>query len=220
MQLAELKDKLRSFGIFPIQVIDTIDPDEAQGLSFDGELDEYLEAVKSLGKTHVFIASQELEEDAFTYSLEGEQAYDEAEEECGYEVEEFDLCLANAGLRKFKEKIGQTGIYKLFTSATEDSLNYYPQEDWWTEYMVLYVETVEHVKNHKRQTQETLKAAQKEKTKELIKALHGLKNDAAFKLLKTQRAMSNYAKEAIPDLDTLEPSVLRQEIQFLYDKLR
>jgi hypothetical protein len=217
MNLSELKEKIRAVKFHPIPVED--DMNEVRGLKFIGSLEEYFEAINALGKNTIFVTIQEVDEDDFQYDLK-ERSYDEEDGEFQHEVEEINLCLINPAFEKFKEKIGQICIFKLFSSMSEDSLTFYIETDWWAEYLSLYAAAIETIINDKGAAQEKIKAAQKEKNKELVKALRELRHDKDFSNLKTQRAMSAYAKEKIPELENLEPSLLRQEIQALYDKLR
>jgi hypothetical protein len=218
MTIAELKEKIQAAKLFPITVEADVDEDEAEGITFNGSLEEYLAAVGSLGKTSIFIATQEIDEDDFQYNLR-ERSYDE-DDESEFEVEEINVCLINPALERFKEKIGTTGIFRLFSSLSSENLNFYIEEEWWTEFATLYNEAAENILNNKIEIQKKMQAAQKEKNKELIKAVRELRHDKEFVNLRTQRAMSTYAKEKIPELDNLEPGILRQEIQILYDKIR
>lgn len=217
MNLSELKEKLKSVNLHPIPVEDGASPDDAKGLTFSGSLDEFLDAVRALGVSAVFIATDELEEDSFIYEI-GERSYNE-NDELDIESEEIDLCAVNPRLNMFKDRINQVGLFRLFSSASESGLNFYIHEDWWMKFIKLFVETVENVEHKKVEIKERTRIAQEEKGKELIKKVRELSKDASFRRLKTQRAMTNFASENIPDLETLEPRLLRAEIQKLYDKL-
>lgn len=217
MDLSELKAILHAASFYPVHVED--DVDEVRGLKFKGSLDEYLDAVRVLDKKVIFIASQEFNEDDFQSEFKG-RTYDDEEEKFQYEVEEIDLCEINPAFKKFKERIGQVCIFKLSSSISEESLTFYIQADWWDEFSIIYNETVYTVVEDKTAIQERIKVAQKEKSKELIKTIHELRHDKDFAGLRTQRAMLAYAKEKVPEVENISPSILRKEIQALYDKLR
>jgi hypothetical protein len=193
--------------------------DEVRGLKFKGSLEEYLDAVRVLDKKVIFIATQEFNEDDFQSEFKG-RTYDDEEEKLQYEVEAIDLCEINPAFEKFKERIGQVCIFKLSSSISEESLTFYIQADWWDEFSIIHNETVYTVVEDKTAIQERIKVAQKEKSKELIKTIHELRHDKDFVGLRTQRAMLAYAKEKIPEVENISPSILRKEIQALYDKLR
>jgi hypothetical protein len=217
MNLSELKAKLHAASFHPVHVED--DMNEVRGLKFSGSLEEYLEALTALGKTVIFIAAQKVDDDDFQYDL-SERTYDDEEEEFQYEVEKINLCAVNTTLEKFKERIGQVCVFKLLSSISEDSLTFYIEADWWDEFSTIYADAVQTVVKDKMTIQERIEAAQKEKIKELIKTVRELRRDEDFIDLRTQRAMLAYAKEKIPELENIDASLLRKEIQALYDKLR
>ncbi len=71
MNLSELKEKIRASKFHPIPVEADVDEDESEGLTFNGSLEKYLGAVEALGKTAIFIATQEIDEDgAFARAAE------------------------------------------------------------------------------------------------------------------------------------------------------
>lgn len=217
MNLSELKAKLRAANFHPVHVED--DMNEVRGLKFSGSVEEYLEAVKVLGKALVFITAQEVDNDDFQYDLSG-HGYDDEGEEFQHEVEKINLCVVNPALEKFKERIGQVCVFKLSSSISEESLTLYIVADWWDELSTIYAEAVRTVVEDKVAIQERIEVAKKEKGKELIKAVRELRRDEDFIGLRTQRAMLAYAKEKIPELENIEESLLKKEIQALYDKLR
>jgi hypothetical protein len=217
MDLVELKEKIRASKLHPIQVEDSIDPDDAEGLSFVGSLEEYLESVSVLDEKAIFIATEELTEENFVYELKSRSFEDD---EDGVQFEEFELCEINPALKRFKAKIGEIGAFRLFSSLSKDNLNFYIIENWWEEYVAESVEIVEQIKADKQEAYERIKEGKKEKNDALVKAIRSLIKNEDFCKLSTQRAMINYANENIPDLDELEPKVFKLEIQKLYDKLK
>jgi hypothetical protein len=218
MNLAELKEKIRAEKIHPIHVEDSPHEDDSDGLSFCGNLDEYLQAIHALGKTVVFIATQEFNEDSFIHEVKNKSYNDDNEMEVS--IEEIDLCLINPSLQRLKKEIGNIGVFKLSSSMSEDSLNFYIIKDWWVEYVEACYDAVQDIKNRKEEALKERKISKKEKENEIIKSLRNLLKDDNFCCIKTQRAMTSYASENIAGLDMLEPQVLRHEIQRLYDKLR
>ncbi len=218
MDLSELKEKIRAANFHPIHIEGTANPDKAEGFAFNGTLEEYLEALRALNKKAIFLATDILEEEDFFHEMR-ERSYDE-DNEPRLEIEEIDLCLIKPSISNFKKNIDAVGGFKLFSSLTNDSLDFFIQEDWWLEFMIQYVEAVEEIKNEKEKTHEKLKEAEKEREKILVKSLRELIKNSEFSSLKTQRAMTNYALENIPNLDNLDQRTIKDEIQKLFDKLR
>lgn len=216
MTLQELKNKLREDGFHVIHVEDDVDEESANGLSFCGEFEEYLDSLKVLEKKIIFLATQELEEDSFEYA-DRRRSYDNDDE---LESEPIDLCLVNHDLERLKSHIGEIGRYKLFSSMSEDSLNFYINEDWWLEYIEIWIDAVTEYKEKRIEMLQRMQEAQREKEKEVLKSVRQLAKDHAFCSLKTQRAMTTYATENVQDVESLDPSVLRKEIQTLYDKIK
>jgi hypothetical protein len=218
MTLQELKEKLRNAGFHVIHVEDDVDEDNANGLSFCGEFEEYLDSLKALDKKVVFLATHELEEEGFQYA-DKRRSYSN-DDESDAEAEVIDLCLVNSDLAGLKSHIEEIGVYKLFTAMSEDSLNFYFYEDWWLEYIEIWVDVVNDFKAKRIEMLQRMEESKKEKEKEILKSVRQLAKDNSFCGLKTQRAMITYATENIQDVESLDPSILRKEIQILYDKVR
>lgn len=133
--------------------------------------------------------------------------------------ETIDLHTLNNNLEKFRKEIGKISVYKIFTCNSVSSLNFYIYEDWWLEFVDITFEAIQEANIQKTQKVKKIEEEKKEKEKDLIKEIKKLQMDVVFRTLKTQRAMTTYAKENIEGINDLDPAILRKEIQNLYDKI-
>lgn len=208
MDIKELKQKLKSTELHPIHVEGSPLDRDMKGNDFIGSLDEYFEAVHALGIKAVFIYTETLDDERFEYMLDNE------------DEEVIDLAKFSPPLKSYKKHIGHVGMFKLSTPATEFKINFYISEDWWLEFINLWTEVTDRLEDDQEAAHEQLREEQKEKEKQLLKKLGNLIRDENFVRLPTQRAMLEYAKERIPELDTLNAITLKSEIQNLNAKIK
>ena len=145
---------------------------------------------------------------------------DNDDEESEIESEVIDLCKLNATLDKYKEYIGQVGMFKLSISAHDDHVSFYINEDWWIEFIELWSETTNRIEGDQEAAHAQIRAAQEQKDKQLLKTLNGLIRDADFVCLPTQRSMIEYAKDKIPELEDVDAVTIKVEIQNLHAKIK
>ena len=209
MHLNDLKDKLRSAGLYPIHIEGSADKDDARGLAFVGELEGYIEAVRALNINAVFIISETLEEYHFIY------VPDEEDSEGDDESVEIDLPSIVPALGKLKSYIGQECRFKLSAPISSESLEFFIEEAWWIEFSELWGEAVNHIVEEEETKRGQLQAEQAARNQALVDRVRGLINDDQFVRLPTQRAMQEYARDRITGLESLDELVLKEEIQAL-----
>lgn len=213
MNLQYLKEKLKAANLHPIH-LEGSPLERSRGSAFIGNIEEYIDAAHALGVTAVFILTETLEAESFQYELDNEG------EESDIEPAAIDLCKFNAKVEKYKEFLGQVGMFKLSISAHEDHVNFYINEDWWLEFIELWSETTERIEGDQEAAHAQIRAAQEQKDKQVLKKLSGLIRDADFVRLPTQRSMIEYAKDKIPELESVDAATLKVEIQSLHAKIK
>ncbi len=211
-------------------------------LTFIGSLDEYLEAIEVLGGRAIFVSTISITEEHFNYvpnktvldssaispfqthqsptvwphptnnhAVEGD-----AGEEGVEEIQEFDLCSVVPELKNFKKRIGEDGYFEL--SAC--NLTYSIYEEWAQEMWILHTNAREIIDQQLLAGWESVEAEKSLKWEGVIKKLQALISDKDFVRLPTQRAMSVYAIDKIPELENLDEALLKLEIQDLAAKIQ
>jgi hypothetical protein len=210
--LDELKDHLRAAGLTPICVQNQPPRDEGR-LMLVGGLPAYLETARAVGAKTVIIYSRVFEEDCFLH-LPGHN--DEDREEFGeVDAEPVNLCLANKALNKFKQFIGLTAVFHLSIPMQSDYLDVLLEEDWWLQFLGERSQTTDEWERAREQKVAAREADEEARNESLIVRLHELANDPRFARLPTQKAMLQYALREIPDLESIDQSDLKSEIQEL-----
>jgi hypothetical protein len=213
MNLEALKEIFRKANIVPVQTDGSAFENEAAGETVVGALDDYIEALKALRTPIVFICVDVLENDDFLYfSEEGEDQ----------EVDDstvVDLCRGNSELGKFKKYIGSVGLFKLSVSLQSTSLNYFIREEWYTDYERCWAAATDKLDEDRAVAEESSEVEKQARLENLLTALRGLINDRKFIGLPTQKAMLAYALHKIPDLDDLERSAVKVEIQDMHARI-
>lgn len=225
MTLPELSKLISSKSMLLIRV-ETL-TNHRSDLTFVGTLDEYVEAIKTLGGAAIFVSTICVTEDRFTYSPNRMEnpigmwpfpttTQDEEIETENEEIEEYDLCSVAPELARYKEKIGADGYFEL--SAC--NLTYSIYEQWMQEMEILRIDAQELIDQEIEEEEEARLAVQEEaqaeeiaKLETAVKKLHALVSDRNFSRLPTQLAMRAYAIDKIPELDNLDDSELKREIQ-------
>jgi hypothetical protein len=215
MNLQELKEKLKTANLHPIHLEGSPLDRDMGGDAFIGNLEEYFEAVRVLGAPAVFILTETLEIERFQYEIEIDN-----DEESESDAEEIDLCKFNPMLEKYKEHIGQVGMFRLSIPVPEAHISFYINEDWWLEFIKLWSETTDRIDEDQEAAHAQQRAAQELEEKQILKSLGGLLRDEHFVRLPTQRSMIEYAKEKIPGLETVNAVTLKIEIQNLHAKIK
>jgi len=214
MNLHELKETLKTANLHLIHLEGSPLDHDIRGNIFIGNLEEYIEAVHVLGASAVFIFTKTLEDQDFQYELQIDN------EEFEGDPEEIDLCKSNPMLEKYKDHIGQVGVFKLSIPIPEAHINFYMKEDWWLEFTELLDETTDRIDEDQEAALAQQRAAQEVEERKFLKSLGGLICDADFVRLPTQRSMIEYAKEKIPGLETVDAITLKDEIRNLNAKIK
>ena len=216
MTLDEIKERLRAAGVIPIGVSNE-PPRDSDRLMVTGGLSEFVEAAQAVGAKVVVVYSQTFVEDYFLYDPDdGHDESDRDEEEGGDLV---DLCVANKDLRRFKEFIGRTALIRLSIHIQSDHLDLAIEEPWWREFLEARSRITDELDDAMEQRVASEKAQEEAEVDGLIARLHKFADDARFAKLPTQKAMLQYALRHIPELDSIDPSNLKSEIQEIKAKI-
>jgi hypothetical protein len=206
MTLTDLLSKLRKEDIFPIQVEAL--PEHSNDLAFVGSLSEYIEAAKALQSTVIFVST-------ITLSNEHFLSYDpDTDDETDHD-ERVDLCRIVPGLKDYMSRIGQDGHIDLSVSLSNGSLTLTIVEDWMVAFVEIRSQAQELLRQASLEKHALEEAAEEASRQHLLRNLRGLIKDEDFVRLPTQRAMLAYALYDFPELESLEKSVLKVEIQNL-----
>jgi len=211
MNVEELKEVFRSAGILVIPIIDSTDPDDCEGLQFDGELSEYTKTVTSLGIKTVFVAVDFLSDDIFEQDITIQN--DDGDDT-------FPIINVYPEIESYRDKIGKARSYKVMAKGNNFDLNLFISEDWWTQ-------LTQNVRNACRTFEEKMSIEEQilqrnfnAKKSKIVKQINSLVTDNRFIKLRTQGAMAAYAQENIEGLNSiLEESELKKEIQKVNDLL-
>jgi len=206
MTLIDLLQQLRAGGLFPIRVESM--PEPSDDLVFIGSLSEFIEAAKAVQLPFVLVSSVTLSEDHFLW----DSADDEDEEVAN---ERIDFCRLVPELRKFRSRIGEDGHFDLSVPMPRGNLTLAVVEDWMAAFVELHAQARQLVRDSSQEKRAQLEAVKDARTQHLLNNLRGLISDQEFVRLPTQRAMRAYAIEEFPDLETLDESDLKLEIQNL-----
>ncbi len=136
MTFEELAKEVQSIGLYPIRVEST--SDEEDDLSFVGTLSEYLQAVKAIGSTVVFVSTHDLTDGLFSYQRVMDDEEEDQEDEYLEDEEEVDLCLIEPKLSAFKENVGMVGSFDLSVPVASTNLKFKIMETWWPEFLELW----------------------------------------------------------------------------------
>jgi len=232
MNKSELFIKISSGGLIPIQVEDTTDKEESEGLSFVGTFDEFIKAALSLDEKVIFVSIRKLEENDFEgeikFNFSDEIDYSEIEirQEIESEYESVNFLEISSSFKKYKEYLEKECVYKLSIKSLKAQINFYIEEDWWTKLEEEKMKTIEKIYDRKlikakEKFSELSKLSKEKKDKEqrILDKLKKLINDPYFSTLPTQKAMLAYAEEKIKDLNELDPVLIKKEIQEMKAKI-
>lgn len=203
MKLSELLSQLNGEGLFPIRV-ESI-PEDDDDMTFAGSVSEFIQAAKVMRSPMVFVSTFTLSEEHFLRNSSDE---DDANEP-------IDLCRVVPELNNLKGRIGEDGHIDLSVPAPKGSLTLQIVEDWMLTFSELHSQALRLLRQASQEEHAQEEAIEEARTQHLLKNLRGLITDPEFVRLPTQRAMLAYAIDDFPELETLEESVLRTEIQNL-----
>lgn len=210
MTFEELTKEIHDAGLYPIRVESASDEDT--DLSFVGTLSEYLQAVKAIGATVVFLSTCELSEHLFSY--QGEIDDDEDDQDDEYQEEdELDLCLTEPKLSSFKEKVGMAGSFNFSVPMASTNLKFEISEPWWLEFVQLWGSARQTIEDQHSAEMQELELEEEENKRIVLSKLQELIDDEQFVCLPTQRAMRAYAIERIPELNELDSQEVKNAIQ-------
>jgi len=206
MTLTDLLSKLRKEDLFPIQVEAL--PEHSDDLAFVGSLSEYIDAAKALQSTVIFVSAITLSNEHFlSYAPDTDDETDPDER--------IDLCRIVPGLKDYMSRIGQDGHIDLSVSLSKGKLTLTIVEDWMVAFVEMRSQAQELLRQASLEKHAQEEAAEEASKQHLLRNLRGLITDENFVRLPTQRAMLAYALDDFPELESLEISVLKVEIENL-----
>jgi hypothetical protein len=208
MTLKELLSKLTEKSIFPVRVESL--PDRSDDLVFVGNLSEFIDAAKAIQSPVVFVSTVTLSEEHFYWD---NSDFDNVVDE------RIDLRQYVPELENFNDKIGLDGHFDLCAMGPNGNLKLSIVESWMDNFAELYSQAIELHEETILDKQEQEDASENERKQHLLGNLRGLITDDDFVRLPTQRAMLAYAIDDFPELETLEESILKVEIQNLKAKI-
>jgi hypothetical protein len=177
---------------------------------------EYLEVAKALEARAVILYSEALEESDF---LANSAADDDDDDGNGSDTEEdemfIDLCVVEAKLSRFKDRLGQHGLFCVSIALKDEHLDLALEEPWWREFLDLRDDTVGRLVKDLQERSEAARSRAEDETKSILARLHALVEDGRFVCLPTQKAMLHYALRKFPELKHLSHADLKAEIQEL-----
>ena len=130
-----------------------------------------------------------------------------------------DLFAGNKELRRFKEYVGRSAVIRLSVQMQSDYLDLVIEESWWREFLDLRTQITDKL-DSERELERAAETAQEDAEIDgLLARLRELADDAKFAKLPTQKAMLQYALRQIPELESIDLSDLRSEIQEIKAKI-
>jgi len=205
MDINELKSKFHAAGVLLVQAEPFPDAEESGSLCVSGSLDEYLAAVKALGIAVVFVSLEKLDDQDFQYSK-----YEDDFLEPDIDIQ--DLRAVNPELHFFKKYVGEIGRFDFFAPVLPKGVMFVLEQEWYGRFLQSRQSAVETIEERSADELEALDQELDQRHYELVAQLEQLVSDEKFTRLPTPKAMLDYAREKIPELDDLEPSELRNAI--------
>lgn len=175
-------------------------------------IEEYFEISQILGVKAIYIQTDILEDEDFHYNEDASNPDNE--------LDAIDLCSFDPLIKEFKKYLGEICVFKLSMPIHGKDLSFYINEDWWIEFFKLRQEMGNRISSSNETARAKLREQQEKKNRKTLKSLNDLIADEFFTSLPTQLAMAEYAKEKIPALEEIHPSVLKIEIQTLQAKIK
>ncbi|MBN4063798.1 hypothetical protein JYT79_03350 [Cardiobacterium sp. AH-315-I02] len=175
-------------------------------MTFEGELSEYVEAVKNLGGKAAFLSVGILPEELFTINIGAEiDNYD-------LMSEEVEIISINKKFKEYKKYINKDAYFHLLATSKYGNLQFNIQEDWFNEfYELLEIET-ENIKDHYINELSENESNNAVRQNELLQKIDSLKNDSNFCKCKTQIIKNAYVLEKYPELKELDSATLKAAI--------
>src|SRR5262245_38068716 len=199
-------------GIRPIHVATLHYDGSANELLYSGDLEGFLDDLTALGINAVFVTSRKLSEEHFSDVIgpDGNRNNDEEE----------DLTTLVVELSDYRTHIGEEFDCHLRASLPEGvTLHLFLFEDWYREFETLLDEAKEKLREMEEDAKMERRQAKENTERMLLERLNALADDPAFRILKTHRAMINYAAESIEGLSELSEVKVKQAVALLADKI-
>lgn len=205
-----LLEKIRAAGLLVIAVDAVLD--RANDMVFAGDVETYLNAVKSLHGNAIFLSTTRLGDDDFVCELDSDDD--------GAEPAPRDLCVIQPRISKFKSNIGSIGQFDLAAYTNAFGLTLSIVTDWYGEFQALRADALDAL-NEEVESENTRRESEQEmRLQDGLQKLEALSSDRAFMGLSTQRAMRAYALEHIPELANIDDHDLRTAIADLKARIQ
>lgn len=214
MEIESLREKLRAAKLYPVQVEGSPVDENSRGHRFIGSLEEYLDAMRAIAAPAVFIRTEAFDDLHFFHSPESQDDQPDDDSEL------IDLRSIATGLRTFERHIGAIAMFRLSATLTTDSLDFVINEPWWIDFLKLRETATDQVDGDLAAAEAKSKADQQSRDRNALAALNGLISDPNFAHLPTQKAMIAYAVDQIPELESVDETALKVEIQNLHAKIK
>jgi hypothetical protein len=215
--------EFKNAGLFPIVLEGFVDRARSGGLVFSGDLNQYIETLKVLNASTVFVQRRIFDETMFIYIPdEGRDKVRPLSRRSVpvQTIEPVEIYLDSIlpSLADFRSHVGEECAFRFFIQIPPSILDFYLQESWFMEFTKHGIEAIDKVEEDAQS--QRLKAQEERgvREQEFLNRLREFINDTDFLQLPTQKAMLAYAMDKIPGLDAVDEATLKIEIQNLAAK--
>ena len=239
MTSEQLFSLLKSNSLHPIRIQSSPTRDGLTDLAMIGDIEEFINAAKALKETAVFVNVAVLEESDFVYmaaiddeeDATDDEPIDDDDAEPGI-MKTIDVATVVPEIQNYKRHLNEEGGFSLSILFQNFALKYYQAEKWWLEFQELRDSAIEKIEGEQYARQSELEEAEEQLEEDnrrreqvLVGKLRELtKNDEFMRLSmrkdSTQRVMQACVLEMMPELEELDPDILRAEIQQISDKVK
>lgn len=197
-----LLDKIRAAGLLAVAVEAVLDRDN--DMTFSGELDAYLNAIKSLHIDTVFFSATTLDDEDFLSELDLDDD--------GAQFASHELTMILPSIGKYRSNIGKVGQLDIAAYTNVFGLTLSLVTDWYDEFVTERERALSILSDEADSANARREAEREMRLQDGLQKLETLSGDRAFMSLPTQRAMRAYALEHIPELANLDDHALRTAI--------
>lgn len=214
MKFEELIEKIKTAGAFTPRLVPVVVAEAPEnGFTFDGEdVNAYLTTMIAGGAMTVLVQRIPFTEAAFLI----EDPTDDDDPPITLDARDRD-----PELRRFEQYLGQDGGFILAARLTDGwTIRFRLIESWMDEYLQVSEAIQEDLRIEAAKKRELEDQIDRTHRDEIVRQLHALFDDRAFRNLKTQRAMKTYALEKIEGLGTCDPTFVHDQIALLSDRIQ
>jgi hypothetical protein len=212
---SEVKAAIMAAGMHPILMVGQADEND-RGPLMEGDLVEFLTAAKVLGAKAIFYYVNVFGESEFKVDVSDESVMsDESDEEDDGDSEFLDLRKVSPSMGEFKVHLSKECAFWVSAEGGAAKLACVIEEGWWTKFQAKRQELLKEWSD--RQGDKLAEADEEREAREekAIERLRGLLDDPSFVAIRSQQGLKAYALKKIPDLEEVDDSTLKAEIQAL-----